>query len=161
MGVQLRSDKLLAPPKATTTTPHLPQGAAESTLNPRHHCPASADPDTPRLPQPDLLNLSARLQPRAHPGLGGHGLAEDPAELGQLDLEEWGSGGALHLELSPSQEADALMEAYRSLCPGADKSHHQEQQNVQGPKPQLRSPADLPGGAPVGWRSSPGKVCEM
>ncbi|CAL8330520.1 unnamed protein product [Gadus morhua 'NCC'] len=152
----LRSDKLLAPPKATTT-PHLPQGAAESTLNPRHHCPASADPDTTRLPQPDLLNLSARLQPRAHPGLGGHGLAEDPAELGQLDLEEWGSSGALHLELSPSQEADALMEAYRSLCPGADRNHHQEQQNVQGPKPQLRSPADLPGGAPVGWRSSPGK----
>ncbi|CAL8264059.1 unnamed protein product [Lota lota] len=149
----LRSDMLPAPPKATTA-PHLPhQGAAESTLNPNDHHPASADPDAAPLPQPDLLNPSASLNHNAHAGLGMHGLAVDTAELGRLDLEEWCSRGALHLEVSPSQEADALMEAYRSLGMGADQSHHQErlqglaQENARL-KSQLRAHADQPGGAP-------------
>ena len=155
-------------PKKPTTTPLLPhQGAAESTLNPDDPRPASADPDAAASAQPDLLNLSAGLQHHAHPGLGSRGLAADPAELGQLDLEEWCSGGALHLDLSPSQEADALVEAYRSLGLGADQDHRQErwpqgpaQESALGLKPRLRPPADLPGGAPVGWRSSAGKVRE-
>ncbi|KAJ3587182.1 hypothetical protein NHX12_010780 [Muraenolepis orangiensis] len=102
--------------------------AAESSLNPKDHRPASADPDAPLLPQPDLLNLSASLDHKAHPGLGVHRLATETTEVGELNVEEWCSRGALHLEESPGEVADALLEAYRSLGMGADQNNlHQEQ----------------------------------
>ncbi|KAK0144860.1 hypothetical protein N1851_016567 [Merluccius polli] len=123
-----QSNELLAPANATTATPHLPhRGTAEISLNPKDHHPASAEPDRPLLPQPDTLNLSASLTHKAHPCLGMRRLATETSEVGELNLEEWYSGGTLHLQDSPSEEAQALLEGCRSLGMGEDPDYlHRE-----------------------------------
>lgn len=84
---------------------------------------SSAKSATP--PKNVPLNVFPHLDSTTDLGLPSLALATET--LDEFKLGTWCSGGGLNLEESPSEESDALREAYRSLGLGEDSETLQEQ----------------------------------
>ncbi|XP_071772941.2 uncharacterized protein LOC139925454 [Centroberyx gerrardi] len=125
--VQLTQDEPTGQTHSAAVPPVHHRGTAESAQNNTEDRSSSAKSDTLPLPKPDLLNLSAHLGFKPNPSLQSLSLATETVEVGEFNLGTWGSRGALNLEESPSEEADALREACRSLGLGEDLEALQEQ----------------------------------
>ncbi|KAF7667605.1 hypothetical protein LDENG_00053290 [Lucifuga dentata] len=69
----------------------------------------------------DLLYLSAHVTSKPNPSLQSPSLTTETVEVGEFNLGTWCSRGILNLEESPSEESDALREAYRSLGFGTEE----------------------------------------
>ncbi|XP_076015691.1 uncharacterized protein LOC143008033 isoform X2 [Genypterus blacodes] len=72
--------------------------------------------------QSNILTLSAHLASNPKPRLPSVTLATEMVEVMEFDAGTWCAGGALNMEESPSEECDALREAYRSLGLGGEES---------------------------------------
>lgn len=90
----------------------------------------------------NIQNLSTHVASKPSRSLPSVALATEMVVVGEFNLGTWCAGGALNLEESPSQESDALRDAYRSLGLGGEEfgalqnqrdcleealRHHQEQ----------------------------------
>ncbi|XP_029917859.1 LOW QUALITY PROTEIN: rootletin-like [Myripristis murdjan] len=128
--VQLTLDERTGKPHSAAVTPVHHQATAESTKNDTEDHSSHAKSDMLPLPKPDLLNLSAHFGSKPDSSLQSRSLAAETVEVGGFNLGTWCSGGALNLEESPSEEADALREAYRSLGLGEDLDALQEQRGL-------------------------------
>ncbi|KAM6953312.1 uncharacterized protein FYW47_013919 [Aplochiton taeniatus] len=118
------------PLRASLRSDH--QRAAESTVN--HHTTeqtTTAHHNKPIQPLPiaDMLNPRHCCHPGPDPSPGPLPLATERVEVGAFRLGEWCSGGSLRLDERPSEESDALREAYRSLGLGEDLETLQEQRD--------------------------------
>ncbi|XP_045887270.1 rootletin-like isoform X1 [Micropterus dolomieu] len=112
----------------THSSPVLPvhhQAAAEHTQTNTEERFSSAKTETP--PKNDPLNLFCHLGSKTNPSLQSLSLTAETLE--EFKLGTWCSSEILNLEESPSEESDALKEAYRSLGLGEDLEALQQQCN--------------------------------
>lgn len=101
------------------------QVTAESTQSIKEDHSPSAKSETP--PKNDPMNLFRHLGSRTNPSLQSLSLTTET--LAEFKPGTWCSRGILNLEESPSEESDALREAYRSLGLGEDLEALQEQRD--------------------------------
>lgn len=99
--------------------------AAESTQNNTEDHSSSAKSET--LPKNDPPNLFCHLGSKTSPGFQSLSLTAET--LDEFKMGTWCCRGVLNLEESPSDESDALREAYRSLGLGEDLEALQEQRD--------------------------------
>lgn len=110
-------------PHSSAVPPIYHQAAAESTqINKEDHSsPAKSETPPKNVP----LNLFHHLSSKNNPSFNSLPLTTET--LNEFTLGTWCSRGVLNLEESPSEECDALREAYRSLGLVEDLEAHQEQ----------------------------------
>lgn len=101
------------------------QAAAESTQNNTEDPPAPVKLDTLSSPETDSPNLITCLASKSNLSL--QSLSVNTETVDDFKLGTWCSRGVLNLEEIPSEESDALKEAYRSLGLGEDLEALQEQ----------------------------------
>uniref|UniRef100_UPI0037E9A940 centromere-associated protein E-like isoform X2 n=1 Tax=Semicossyphus pulcher TaxID=241346 RepID=UPI0037E9A940 len=123
--VHLTSDVEIGPPHSSAVPSVHHQATAESTqTNTEDHSP-SAKSETP--PKDDPLNLFRHKGSKTNSRLKSLSLTTET--LNEFNLGTWCSRGILNLEESPSEESDALREAYRSLGFGEDLEALKEQRD--------------------------------
>ncbi|XP_070693341.1 uveal autoantigen with coiled-coil domains and ankyrin repeats-like isoform X2 [Pempheris klunzingeri] len=110
----------------SSAVPHVHhQEAAENTQNIKEDHSSSAKSET--QPKNDPLNLFRHFGSKTNPSLQSLSLSTETVD--EFNLGTWCSRGVLNLEESPSEESDALREAYRSLGLGEDFGALQEQRD--------------------------------
>ncbi|XP_070770016.1 trichohyalin-like [Enoplosus armatus] len=108
--VHLTSSEEVGQPHSSAVPPVHHQAPAERPENNTEDHSSSAKSETPTNPSLQTLSLTTET-------------------LDEFKLGTWCSRGTLNLEESPSEESDALMEAYRSLGLGEDLEALQEQRD--------------------------------
>ncbi len=112
-------------PHSSAVPPVHHQVTAESTQSIKEDHSPPAKSETPF--ENDPLNLFHHLGSRTSPSLQSLSLTTET--LPEFKPGTWCSRGILNLEESPSEESDALREAYRSLGFGEDLEALQEQRD--------------------------------
>ncbi|XP_034546414.1 trichohyalin-like [Notolabrus celidotus] len=115
---------------STTITGHASEWSfgevtAESTQTTTEYHPPAAKSETPH--KEDSLNLFRHIGSKT--GLSFQSLSCTTETLDEFKLGTWCSRGILNLEESPSEESDALRDAYRSLGFGEDLEALKEQRD--------------------------------
>ncbi|XP_044062114.1 trichohyalin-like [Siniperca chuatsi] len=123
--VYLTSNEEIGQPHSSAVPPVHHQATAESTQNNTEEHSLSAKSETPPKNYP--LNLFRHLGSKTNPSLQFLSLSTET--LDEFKLGAWCSRRILNLEVSPSEESDALREAYRSLGLGEDLEALQEQRD--------------------------------
>ncbi|CAK6971931.1 golgin subfamily B member 1-like [Scomber scombrus] len=123
--VQLILDEREGQSHSSAVVPVHHQAAAESTQNNTEDPPAPAKLDTLSSPETDSPNLITCLASKSNLSL--KSLSATTETVDDFKLGTWCSRGVLNLEEIPSEESDALKEAYRSLGLGEDLEALQEQ----------------------------------
>nr|XP_046262054.1 girdin-like isoform X2 [Scatophagus argus] len=112
-------------PYSSTVPPDYHQTTAESTQNKNEDPFSSARSETP--PKNGPLTFFHHFGPKSNQSSQSFSLTTET--LDEFKLGTWCSRGILNLEEHPSEESDALREAYRSLGLGADLEKPKEQRD--------------------------------
>ncbi|XP_023148606.2 uncharacterized protein LOC111583652 [Amphiprion ocellaris] len=120
--VQPTSDEERGKPHSSAVPSVHHQATAESKQTNTEDHPPSAKSKTPSKIVP--LNLFHHVGAISDKNF--QSLSMTTESLGEFKLGNWCTKGILNLEESPSEESDALREAYRSLGFGEDLNAHQE-----------------------------------
>ncbi|XP_019131580.2 golgin subfamily B member 1 isoform X2 [Larimichthys crocea] len=123
--VHLTSYEGTSQPQSSTVLPVHHQATSESAQNKKEDHSSSAKSETP--PKNGPLNLFHHRGTQINPSLKSLSLTTET--LDEFTLGTWCSRGILNLEESPSEESDALREAYRSLGLGEDLEALREQRD--------------------------------
>ncbi|KAM6952967.1 uncharacterized protein PEZ65_016716 [Lycodopsis pacificus] len=119
--VHLTSGEGTSQPHASTVPKVHHQEEAESLQNNKEYLSSSTRSES--TPPKVFSHLGSKTTPSLQ------SLSLTTETLEEFKLGTWCSRGILNLEKSPSEESDALREAYRSLGLGEDLEAHQEQRD--------------------------------
>ncbi|KAK9518617.1 hypothetical protein VZT92_023916 [Zoarces viviparus] len=119
--VHLKSGEGTSQPHSSAVPPvHHQEEAERLQNNTEYRSSSTRSESTP-------LKIFSHLGSKTNPSLQSLSLTTETLE--EFKLGTWCSRGILNLEKSPSEESDALREAYRSLGLGEDLEAHQEQRD--------------------------------